>query len=430
MKIIQWNTLTALEKEEALQRSTINNDLLTEQVRNIMNAVKDQGDEALFDLTVKFDKAKLTQLQVSDEEFSIAYQKIAEESLSAIRFAIARIKAQALAQRPENWQFDSADGIVCRREARAIDAVGLYVPGGTAPLVSSVIMLAMPALVAGCERRIMCTPPAADGSIAASILVAARECGIQAVYKVGGAQAIAAMAYGTNTINKVDKLFGPGNQWVAKAKQLCMLDQCVSIDMPAGPSELLIIADEGASANFVAADLLSQAEHDKVAQVILVTTSKKLTDDVSDCLVEQLACLPRKEIVATALSNSKIILVESILEAVALSNRYAPEHLSLQVRDPQNYFAKISNAGTVFVGDWTAEALGDYNTGANHVLPTAGFVKSYSGLSVLDFMKWVGFQQVTRAGLRHIGAKAAQLANIEELKAHENAVLIRLNEVL
>lgn len=429
MKIVNWNTLSPLEQKQLLQRSTMNNETLNEQVLTIMNAVKTKGDEALIDLTAQFDKAELTQLQVSDEEFTLAYQKVDKETLAAIRFAIARMKAQALAQRPEDWVFDSEDGIVCQRKARAIETVGLYVPGGTAPLVSSVIMLAIPALVAGCVKRIMCTPPAADGSIAASILVAAKECGIQAIYKIGGAQAIAAMAYGTNTIDKVDKIFGPGNQWVAKAKQLCMLEQSVSIDMPAGPSELLIIADNSAKANFVAADLLSQAEHDKVAQVMLVTTSMELANQVQKKVAEQLACLPRKEIATAALVNSKIILVDTLLEAIALSNDYAPEHLSLQVRDPEQYFEKITNAGTVFVGDWSAEALGDYNTGANHVLPTAGLVKSYSGLSVLDFMKWVGFQQVTQAGVLHIGKKAAQLAKLEALQAHENAILIRLNEV-
>lgn len=429
MNITYWNKLSSIEKKSLLQRSTMKNDSLYEQSMNIIEQVKLEGDEALIRFTEKFDKIKIEKIAVTEQEFIDAYNKIDKVSLTAIRCAIERIKANTQAQLPENWMFDSGDGIVCGRQARAIDSVGLYVPGGTAPLVSTVMMLGIPALVAGCQQRVLCTPPSRNGCIEPSILVAAKECGVQNVYKVGGAQAIAAMAYGTQTIRKVDKIFGPGNQWVTKAKQLCAQNACMSIDMPAGPSELLIIADETANPNFVAADLLSQAEHDTMAQVFLVTTSELVANKIKTCLLNQLKRLPRYQIAMESLENSKIIIVDNLLEAFEVSNLYAPEHLSIQLRQPEQYMSKIKNAGTVFLGDWTAESMGDYNTGANHVLPTAGFTRTLSGLSVFDFMKWIGFQQVSKMGLVKIGKHAAQLAKIEQLSAHENAVNIRLKEV-
>lgn len=429
MNIVYWNKLTLEDKNTLLQRSTLKNDTLYQQTIVIMEQVKKAGDEALIQLTEKFDKTTLRQIAVTEKEFKDGYSKIEEASLSAIRSAIKRISTNTKAQLPDNWIYDSKDGIVCERQARAIGSVGLYVPGGTAPLVSTVLMLGIPALVAGCQQRVLCTPPSPDGCIDPNILVAAKECKIQNVYKVGGAQAIAAMTYGTQTIPKVDKIFGPGNQWVTKAKQLCAQNECISIDMPAGPSELLIIADETANPNFVAADLLSQAEHDAVAQVFLVTSNERVANQVKICLLDQLKTLPRYAIAMKSLEKSKIIIVDSLLDAFEVSNLYAPEHLSIQLRQPEQYMSKIKNAGTVFLGDWSAEALGDYNTGANHILPTSGYTRTLSGLSVLDFMKWIGFQQVSQSGLVKIGKDAAQLARIEKLNAHENAVNLRLKEI-
>jgi histidinol dehydrogenase len=428
MKIVFWDQLSTLERKAILQRSIMKNDALSEQVKEIVDQVKIAGDEALLRLTEKYDKTKIDKIIVSDQEYSDAYDRIDEVTLAAIRFSIQRIKAYTQAQLPENWVFDSGDGILCGRQARAIASVGLYVPGGTAPLVSSVMMLAIPAFVVGCEQRLLCTPPSSDGGVPPSILVAAKECGVQQVYKVGGAQAIAAMAYGTQSISKVDKIFGPGNQWVTKAKQLCAQNELVSIDLPAGPSELLIIADKGSNPNFIAADLLSQAEHDTASQVFLITPAEELAEAVSVCLKQQLKVLPRSNIAEKALENGKIIIVNNLMNAFEVSNNYAPEHLSIQVVEPEQYLSKVNNAGTVFLGPWAAESLGDYNTGANHVLPTAGLTRTLSGLSVNDFVKWIGFQQVSRKGLEKIGPNAMQLAHIEQLKGHENAIKVRLNE--
>ncbi|MCS5710405.1 histidinol dehydrogenase [Candidatus Berkiella aquae] len=429
MKIQYWNALSAAQKKQFLQRNTMENNTLNAQVLEIIESVKQKGDEALFQYTQKFDKASLMQLAVTEQELSEAYNQVDEASLAAIRCSIERITAYNRSLLPENGFFDSQDGIICERQIRPINAVGLYIPGGTAPLVSTVMMLSVPASIAGCEQRILCTPPRPDGSIEPSILVAATECGIQTIYKIGGAQAIAAMSYGTQTIPAVDKIFGPGNQWVTKAKQLCAQNAGISIDMPAGPSELLIIADDTANPDFVAADLLSQAEHDVCAQVILVTPDESVAEKVKECLYQQLKALSRYQIAAKSIENSKAIIVGSANEAFEVSNLYAPEHLSIQLPQPEQYGSNVKNAGTVFMGEWAAEALGDYNTGSNHVLPTAGFTRSLSGLSVLDFMKWVSFQYVSQEGLLAIGKHAAQLARLEALSAHENAVNIRLQKV-
>ncbi|MFI4938647.1 MAG: histidinol dehydrogenase [Candidatus Berkiellales bacterium] len=427
MKILTWNKLTPSEKEQILKRATLQ-DLseMKEPTLAIIEAVRKNGDEALLSYTEKFDKVKLAQIKVSEQEIADAFKMVSEEHLSDIRYAIARISAYHQTQYPKDLQFDSKDGVVCEREARAIESVGLYVPAGTAPLVSTVIMVSVPAKVAGCKNRILCAPPASNGVPSPYIIVAAVECGIQHIYKIGGAQAIAAMAYGTQTITKVDKIFGPGNKWVTAAKQLCAQNTNISIDLPAGPSELMVIADEFADPDFVAADLLSQAEHDVCSQVFLVTTSQAFAERAKTAVLDQLEVLPRRDIAQQSLANSKIIVVEFLVEAFEISNQYAPEHLSLQLKDPEKYKKLVNNAASVFLGEWTAETLGDYITGSTHVLPTAGFSRSLSGLSVGDYMKWIGFQRVNRQGLEKIGYVAKRFAQMEQLGAHENAVSIRL----
>ncbi len=428
MKINFWNKLTPEEQNQRLLRKTqYNQSAMCKQVANIMAQVKTQGDDALFALTEQLDGVKLTSLMVSPEEWVQAESLVSDAEKEAIFQVVQRVKNHHQAQLPENWLFDSLDGIVCQRLARPIDRVGLYVPGGTAPLVSTVIMLAIPASVVGCKQRVLCTPPDKMGKINPAILVAAKTCGIHQVCKVGGAQAIAAMAYGTTTIPKVDKIFGPGNQWVTQAKMQCVQENIAGIDMPAGPSELLVIADHDANCDFVAADLLSQAEHDVCAQVLLLTPSLTLAKAVLAAITRQLKTLSRQAIITQALENSSIIMVDDILTAIALSNRYGPEHLSLQVENPEQYLPHITCAGTIFMGPWTPEALGDYATGANHVLPTAGFTHLMSGLTVQDFIKTIGVQQASAQGLLKIGPLAKQLAQMEALTAHENAIQCRLN---
>ncbi|MBN9288823.1 MAG: histidinol dehydrogenase [Gammaproteobacteria bacterium 39-13] len=430
MKKLFWNNLNAIEKKQLLQRPlSQNKDALQEKTQEIIREVKVQGDKALRTLTQQFDKVTLESIRVEPQAFEEARAKVSAKELEAIRFAIKRIGDYAQSQIPENWCYDSRDGVLCETQWRAIEKVGLYVPGGSAALVSTVMMLAVPARIAGCSVRVMCTPPAIDGCVNPYLLVAAQECAIENVYKIGGAQAIAAMAYGTQTIPKVDKIFGPGNNWVTQAKILCAQDAAgVSIDLPAGPSEILIIADESANPAFVAADLLSQAEHDKASQVFLVSLSETFVDEVKRCLETQIEKLPRQAIAIEALRQSAAIIVADINQAIEISNQYGPEHLSLQVESPRQYVSLINNAGTVFLGKWTPETLGDYVTGANHVLPTAGATRMWSGLSVLDFMKRVGIQEATKAGLKKLGPYAQCLAVIEQLGAHENAVTVRLQE--
>lgn len=429
MKIVYWDKLAQAQQKQILSRITQSNEVARQQTQEIIERVKIEQDTALYDYTAQFDNAELKSLTVTEREFATAYTKISQDELAAIKQAIKRIADYQQSQLPENSYYDSQDGVLLARQARAINKVGLYVPAGTAPLISTVLMLAVPAKVAGCVQRIICTPPMGDGSVNPAILVAAQEAGATTVYKIGGAQAIAAMAYGTQTIPKVDKIFGPGNQWVTMAKQLCAQSQAVSIDMPAGPSEILVIGDKTCNPEFVAADLLSQAEHDVASQAIFITTCVDKANQVQACVQKQLQTLERSQIAVKALENSAIIIVDTLLQAIAISNEYAPEHLSLQMQNPEQYQTRIDNAGTVFLGHLTCEALGDYITGANHVLPTSGFAKSISGLSILDFMKWVGFQTVTEQGLANIGPTAVRLANMEQLQGHAQAVTLRLKEV-
>lgn len=431
MNILHWNQLSITQQENALNRAGLDStESIMEKTKSIINTVKNQGDAALLDFTHQFDKAKLDELRVSAEEFVQARKKMSVAALEAIIFAQERIRIFNESLYPETQITETCPGVICERQARPIERIGLYIPGGTAPLISTVLMLAVPAQIAQCPVRILCTPPNAQGEIDPHILVAAEHCGIQDVFKVGGAQAIAAMAYGTATIPKVDKLFGPGNQWVTQAKMLVSQDAAgASIDMPAGPSELMVIADDSAKPAWIAADLLSQAEHGVDSQVILVTTSLEMAQKTEICLEEQLKVLPRKEIASKSLLHSRIILVESLQQALTIANQYAPEHLILQIKAAEKYKSSIQNAGAVFLGYWTPETAGDYVTGSNHVLPTNGFARSVSGLSVMDFMKFIYFQTVTRQGMQEIGPHAEILSAQEGLDAHKNAVSIRLQEI-
>jgi histidinol dehydrogenase len=429
MKIDNWQILSAQEKLAVLARpqlATSENQL--EEVRQIIASVREKGDRALIDYANFFDKAPINHLKVTASEFESAKKEVASQTLDAIAFAVQQIKAYHLAQMPSKMKVESSEGIICEREMRAIENVGLYIPGGSAPLVSTVLMLAIPAELAGCTNRILVTPPNSEGKINANILVAAMLCNVTAVYKAGGAQAIAALAYGTESISKVDKIFGPGNSWVTRAKRLVAgdINANVSIDMPAGPSEVLVIADDKASPAFVAADLLSQAEHGPDSQVILIAASSHFIEKVWLELKQQMQRAPRKAIIEQSLKHARFILASGIDEAMAISNQYAPEHLILNVDNSKQYKAQIQHAGAVFLGAFTPETMGDYINGSNHVLPTAGYAKSMSGLSVLDFCKFISFQEVSAEALKNSGMYARELAQVEGLFAHDYAIDVRL----
>ena len=390
--------------------------------------LKKEGDRALFQLTQAYDGVELNDLSVATHVWSQDESMETESAWSCIEALIDRIRNYQRAIFPESITIQETEGIICQRIPRAIQRVGLYVPGGTAPLISTLLMLAVPAQMAGCITRVLCTPPTSEGRIHPLLLRAAAYCGIKHVHPLGGAQAIAAMAFGTESVSKVDKIFGPGNAWVTIAKQCVSIDpHGAAIDMPAGPSELLIIADKTAHPEFIAADLLSQAEHDTTSQVFLLTPDKKIVDAVMDCLKKQFYSLERQQIIQGALSHSAVIVTHDILEAIAISNHYAPEHVMLQMRDSEHYVSKIQQAGAVFLGSWTAETFGDYSNGANHVLPTGGYAHSWSGLSVMDFMKCMSVQTVLPSGVTSSGSIAMKMADIEGLKAHKNAVSVRLN---
>jgi len=347
-----------------------------------------------------------------------------------LKRAISNVQRFHEAQLTAPLKIETSPGVVCERHTRPIDAVGLYVPAGTAPLPSTAIMLAVPARIAQCPTRVLCSPPRRDGSIDPAVLVTAKLCGIDQVFKAGGAQAVAAMAYGTQSIPKADKIFGPGNRWVTAAKMLVANDaDGAALDMPAGPSEVLVIADEFANAAFVAADLLAQAEHSADAQAILVTTSDKLIDSVMRELAEQTARLSRNETLLKALAHARLILVDSLNTAFSVSNQYAPEHLIVQVKDARSWLSSVRNAGSVFLGQWTPETMGDYCSGTNHVLPTYGFARAYSGLSLMDFMKRITVQELSSDGLKDLGPTALTIADLEGLDAHANAVSVRLKSL-
>ncbi|MGB6977169.1 MAG: histidinol dehydrogenase [Gammaproteobacteria bacterium] len=430
MQVAIWNQLQENEKVSILSRPiACSQDDIKQKVSHIIERVKMHGDQELLKLTREIDGASLEAVAVTPQEFADAKRKVSGKVIESLNFARSQISIYHQAQIPENLVVETYPGIVCERHARAIQRVGLYVPGGTAPLVSTLLMLAVPAKIAGCPIRILCTPPNINGVVNPAILVAAELCGIQQVYKLGGAQAIAAMAYGTESVPKVDKIFGPGNTWVTAAKQLVSQDfRGASIDLPAGPSELMVIADKNAVSDYVAADLLSQAEHDINSQVMLLTTCQHLQKKIAISLAELSLKLPRKAITQKSLANSWAIVVDTIEQAIGISNEYAPEHLLLHLSNPRQLMPAIQNAGAVFLGAWTPETLGDYITGSNHVLPTYGYARSYSGLSLTDFMKFISFQTVTQQGLRAVGKMAKQLADLEGLDAHAQAVTLRLKK--
>ena len=410
---------------ELLKRPTLNTENLFDTVRGIIDRVRAEGDAAVLALEEQFDKVKLTSLAVSDDEWQEAETLLSDELKTAIRLAKENIEAFHAAQRFEGKKVTTQPGVTCWQKAVAIEKVGLYIPGGTAPLFSTVLMLAVPAKIAGCKEIVLCTPPGRDGKVHPAVLFAAQVAGVSRIFKAGGVQAIASMAYGTESIPKVYKIFGPGNQYVTAAKQLVSLRD-VAIDMPAGPSEVEVLADETANPAFVAADLLSQAEHGADSQAVLITTSAALQQAVQAEVERQLALLPRKEIAEKSLVNSKLIVVDSMDEAIEMTNAYAPEHLIIETANYMQVAEKVVNAGSVFLGSLTPESAGDYASGTNHTLPTNGYAKAYSGVSLDSFIRKITFQEILPEGLRRIGPAIEVMAANEHLDAHKNAVTERL----
>lgn len=428
MKTVIWSDLSKGERREALARPAAIADLtLFGRVREIMDGVRERGDDALLAYTAQFDGVNLKALSPAYSDMKDAWETLPEADKAAIKTAKRNIEAFHTAQLPKTIEIETMPGVFCRREPRAIETAGLYVPGGTAPLVSTLLMLAVPAKVAGVTRRIIVTPPTADGQIDSAILAAAYYCGVTEVFMCGGAQAIAALAYGTETIPKCDKIFGPGNAYVAAAKSLAALEPGgPAIDLPAGPSEAMVLADTKASPVFVASDLLSQAEHDTMAQVILVTTSELFAKGVKAEVETQLSTLPREDIAREAMQNAKFIVVESRGDMIEVTNAYAPEHLIVQIENPDSLVSDVQNAGSIFLGPWTPESVGDYASGTNHTLPTYGAARAYSGVTTESFMKFISVQKLTREGLENIGPAVERLAEMEGLEAHRRAVALRL----
>lgn len=410
-----------------LQRPVMEVESLESTVQAVLDDVQQKGDTALRAYTERFDGVKLAELQVSAAELAEAETQVTEALKSAIQMAMANIERFHSRQLEPIQEVETMPGVRCWRKSVAIEKVGLYIPGGTAPLFSTVLMLGAPAKLAGCREIVLCTPPQKDGKVHPAILYTAQLVGVTRIFKVGGAQAVAAMAYGTETIPAVYKIFGPGNQYVTAAKQL-VSRRGIAIDMPAGPSEVLVCADESAEPAFVAADLLSQAEHGEDSQVVLVAFSETFAGRVQEALEEQLAILPRKAIAAKALENSSAIVVRSRDEALELINAYAPEHLILSVADAERLGEEVINAGSIFLGNYTPESVGDYASGTNHTLPTNGYARMYSGVSLDSFIKKITFQRLTREGLQGLGPAVEEMAEAEELMAHKRAVEIRLRE--
>jgi histidinol dehydrogenase len=398
---------------------------LEKKVGKILQKVKAKGDMAVRKYTKDFDGVKLKSFNVTESEIAGATALISDELKAAIKQAKKNIETFHQSQKEEAKKIETMPGITCWRQSVGIEKVGLYIPGGSAPLFSTVLMLAVPAILAGCKEIVLCTPPSGNGSVHPAVLYAANLCGVTKIFKAGGVQAIAAMAFGTETIPKVFKIFGPGNQYVTCAKQLIQKEG-VAIDMPAGPSEVLVIADDTAVPEFVAADLLSQAEHGTDSQVILLTTSEAIAEKVQQSLKQQLNQLPRKGLAEKALFNSRIVLLSTIEDAIELSNQYAPEHLILSCANAENLVDKIVSAGSVFVGNYSPESAGDYASGTNHTLPTNGYSAMYSGVSLDSFCKKITFQQLTKEGLENIGGTVMTMAAAEGLDAHKNAIAIRL----
>jgi len=426
MKIYRFPTEEQVR--EIITRPTKDAKDLTATVSAVLARIKSEGDAAVLDYERQFDKVELKALAVTDEEFAAAEALVSAELKAALQLAHDNIARFHEAQRYSGIDVETAPGVRCWQKSVPIERVGLYIPGGTAPLFSTVLMLATPARIAGCSEIVLCTPPQKDGTVHPAILMAARIAGVSKVFKTGGVQAIGAMAYGTESVPKVFKIFGPGNQYVQCAKQLVSLAD-VAIDMPAGPSEVEVIADETANPAFVAADLLSQAEHGLDSQVLLVTTSESMIAAVEAEVSKQLAALPRKEIAAASLANSRLVLVASSAEALTLSNRYAPEHLIIETADAEALAAKVVNAGSVFIGHLTPESAGDYASGTNHTLPTNGYATAYSGVNLDAFCRKITYQKITPEGLQSIGRAVELMAAAEQLDAHKNAMTLRLQSL-
>lgn len=411
-----------------LERPVMDTESLFGVVQEIIARVKKDGDEAVLQYEKLFDKVELASLAVTDEEFDEAERLVDDELKAAIRLAAENISTFHASQRFEGRKVETRPGVVCWQKAVPIEKVGLYIPGGTAPLFSTVLMLAVPARIAGCREIVLCTPPGRDGKVHPAVLFAAKVAGVRQVFKAGGVQAIAAMAYGTQSVPKVYKIFGPGNQYVTAAKQWVGLRD-VAIDMPAGPSEVEVLADETASPVFVAADLLSQAEHGVDSQAVLITTSKRLQQAVREEVERQLEALPRKDIAARSLANSKLIVVRDMEEAIEMTNAYAPEHLIVETADYLAVAERVVHAGSVFLGSLTPESAGDYASGTNHTLPTNGYAKAYSGVCLDSFIRKMTFQEISPEGIRQIGPAIEVMAANESLDGHKNAVTVRLKTV-
>ena len=428
MRQLDWNTLDEAGRREALARPAQSRaEALRHGVEQIIAAVRERGDVALRELSAKYDRCTLDAIAVDEAEFVAAEAALDPALKAAIREAAARIELFHRATAPQPVAVDTAPGVRVERMLRPISRVGLYVPAGSAPLPSTALMLGVPAQIAGCREVVLCSPARADGRCDEAVLYAARLAGVHQVFKLGGAQAIAAMAYGTDSVPRCDKLFGPGNAWVTEAKlQVSSDPEGAAIDMPAGPSEVLVIADAAANPVFVAADLLAQAEHGPDSQVILLSPSAELLGKAAEEVERQCATLPRRAIASQALAQSRLIAVESLAQAVEVSNRYAPEHLILQVAAPRDLLAGIDSAGSVFLGQWTPESVGDYCSGSNHVLPTYGWARSCSGVSVTSFQKQVTVQTCSPDALRQVGLCAATLAGAEGLEAHRRAITTRI----
>jgi histidinol dehydrogenase len=426
---IFWQDLTSVEQKHLLQRpNKVNNADNLKIVQQIIDTIQKEGDVAIKKFTKQFDQVEIDKLQVSKDEIDKAYQNVDATTLQAIEESITRLSHFHMQQKTNDFVVETAPEVICGYLTRPIEKIGLYVPGGNAPLISTVLMLGIPAQIAGCPVKILCSPPNKYGDIDPNILVAANYCGIDKIYKIGGAQAIAAMAYGTETITKVDKIYGPGNSWVTQAKILVAQDPAgAAIDLPAGPSELLIIADDLANPNFIAADLLSQAEHGVDSQIICICLNSKLANQINESILAQLQDLPTRFIAEKSLNNCRLIITDNIDSAISISNQYAPEHLILQIENAKNYINKIQNAGSIFLGPWSPESAGDYTSGTNHVLPTGGFAKNTSGLGLKDFTKTISFQELTKNGLKNIAKSITTLATLENLIAHRRAVEWRIN---
>jgi histidinol dehydrogenase len=428
LRVVDWPALDACQRINVLERpQPLRDERQLAAVRAILADVRTRGDDALRELTLRLDGCALAAFEVDEAEFARARAEVGAQVQAAMRRAIARVEAFHAAQVPSALRVDTAPGVRCEQLVRPIARVGLYVPAGSAPLPSTVWMLGVPARLAGCAEIVLATPPRADGRADPAVLAAAALCGIARVVKLGGAQAIAALAYGTASVPRCDKLFGPGNAWVTAAKLEVAADPAgAAIDMPAGPSEVLVIADETADPAFVAADLLAQAEHGADSQVLLVSPCERLLAGVAAALEAQLATLPRRDVAAAALAHARLIRVADLGEAVEVSERYAPEHLIVNTREPRALLASLSRAGSIFLGPWSPETVGDYCAGPNHVLPTLGFARSFGGVGVDSFLRRVNVQELSAQGLRAIGPDAAALARAERLEAHARAVDLRL----